>query len=100
MSKTFGELRAGDEVYVIKGSNVDIVNVECTEASSSQYVFITIGDTKYSMPADLSSFYVDPMGDIYCDIDEAMRRMQKICANALHKYREAIGALNLLETIS
>lgn len=98
MSKTFGQLRAGDEVYIIKGSDVEIVKVQSTEVAIRQYVLITIGDTEYSLPIDLSSFYDDMFGDIYCDIDEAMRTMQDICAKAWHDYREASGALNKLET--
>ena len=61
-------------------------------------MLITIGDTEYSLPVDLPSFYDDMVGDIYCDIDEAMKAMKKICENALHNYRKASGALNLLET--
>lgn len=33
MSKTFRQLRAGDEVYVIKGSNVEITKVSTAEPS-------------------------------------------------------------------
>ena len=30
--------------------------------------------------------------------EDEMRKMQDICAKALHDYREASGSLNLLET--
>ena len=98
MGKTFGQLKAGDEVYIINGNSVEIVKVESVEVALRRYVLITIGDTEYSLPIDLPSFYDDMVGDIYCDIDDAMRKMQDICAKALHDYREASGSLNLLET--
>jgi hypothetical protein len=97
MSKTFGQLKAGDEVYVINGDNVDIVNVQSTEIVR-QSMLINIVDEYYSLPLDWTSFYEEQVGNIYCDIDEAMRKMQEICANALHNYKCASGSLNLLET--
>ena len=36
MSKTFGQLRAGDEVYVIKGSSVEIAKVTTAEPSPTE----------------------------------------------------------------
>ena len=100
MSKTFRQLRAGDEVYVIKGSNVEITKVSTAEPSQTEkhYTWVVFDDYEYSVYSDSTSFYDDMVGDIYCDIDEAMRKMQDICAKALHDYREASGALNLLET--
>ena len=100
MSKTFGQLKAGDEVYVINGCNVDIVKVSVAEPSqmSEGYVCVTINDYDFTIPSLRTQFYDDMVGDIYCNIDEAMRNMQEICANALHNYKCAIGSLNLLET--
>jgi hypothetical protein len=96
MSKTFRQLRAGDEVYVINGSDVEIVKVQSTDIK--QYnIFIKIDGWTYRVPADVTSSHND-RGDIYCNIDDAMRKMQDICAKALHDYREASGALNKLET--
>lgn len=100
MNKTFGQLKAGDEVYVIKGCNVEIAKVKRVRVAFKQYVLFTAGDEEYTMPVDLSSFCDMASSDIiYCDIDDAMRRMQDICAKALHDYREASGALNKLETL-
>ena len=99
MSKTFGQLKAGDEVYIINGNSVEIVKVESVEVAIRRYVFITIGDTEYSLPVDLPSFYDDMVGDIYCDIDDAIKTMKEKCENALHDYRKASGALNMLETL-
>jgi hypothetical protein len=100
MSKTFGQLKAGDEVYVIIGSNVDIVEVSVVEPSPTEkhYTWVVFDDNEYSIHSDCTSFYDDMLGDIYCDINEAMRKMQEICAKALHDYKSASGALNLLET--
>ena len=97
MSKTFGQLKAGDEVYVIKGSNVEIVKVQST-ATKQYHTYIKIDGWTYRVIAADSISYND-RGEIYCDIDEAMRKMQDICAKALHDYREASGALNKLETL-
>ena len=99
MSKTFGELRAGDEVYVIKGSNVEIVKVQGTEVATRQKVYITIEDRCFLLSVDQLSVYDDVVDNIYIsDIDEAIKRVKEICENALHDYKEASGALNKLET--
>ena len=100
MSKTFGQLKAGDEVYVIIGSNVDIVEVSVVEPSPTEkhYTWVVFDDNEYSIHSDWTSFYDDMVGDIYCDINEAMRKMQEICAKALHDYKCASGSLNLLES--
>lgn len=96
MSKTFGQLKAGDEVYVIKGSDVEIAKVQST-ATKQYHTFIKIDGWTYRVIADDTSSHND-RGDIYSDIDEAMKAMKEICAKALHDYREASGALNKLET--
>lgn len=100
MSKTFGELRAGDEVYIIKGSKVEIAKVSVAEPSPTDkhYTWIVFDDYEYSVCSDSSSFYDDMVGDIYCDIDDAIKIMKERCEKALHDYREASGALNKLET--
>ena len=91
MSKTFRQLRAGDEVYVINGSNVDIIRLSVAEPPpTDNYTWVIFDDYEYSVYSDSTSFYDDMVGDIYCDIDEAMRKMQDICAKALHDYRELI----------
>ena len=92
MSKTFGQLKAGDNVYVINGSNVDIIRLSVAEPSPTDknYTWVIFDDYEYSVYSDSTSFYDDMVGDIYCDIDEAMRKMQDICAKALHDYRESI----------
>lgn len=95
MSKTFGELRAGDEVYAIQGSNVEIVKVSV--AGADKYVWVTYGGIGRLIPSDLTSYHYSE-GNIYCNIDDAIKAMKKICANALHDYRRASGALNKLET--
>ena len=98
--KTFGQLKAGDEVYVIKGSDLKIVKVskDVTPSPIEKCVWVMFGCIGRSMPSDLTSYHNYVLGDVYSDIDDAMRRMQDICAKALHDYREASGSLNLLET--
>lgn len=98
--KKFKDLKSGDKVFIINGSDVEIVKVSVAEPSPTDknYTWVVIGDYEYSVYSDSTSFYDDMIGDIYCDIDDAMRRMQDICAKALHDYRKASGALNLLET--
>ena len=99
MSKTFRQLRAGDEVYVIKGCDVEIVNVSVAATrSNSADTLLRMSGCVFHVPAVHVQFYNEAIGDIYCDIDEAMRKMQDICAKALHDYKEASGALNKLET--
>lgn len=99
MSKTFGQLKAGDEVYVINGSNVEIVKVSVAATrSNSADTLLRMSGCVFHVPSILDEFYHEVIGDIYCNIDDAMRRMQDICAKALHDYKEASGALNKLET--
>ncbi len=98
MSKTFGQLKAGDEVYIIKGSDVEIAEVSVAAPSKLGHTLVRVSGCVFPVPSLCIHQYIDMVGDIYCDIDEAMRRMQDICAKALHDYREASGALNLLET--
>lgn len=99
MSKTFGDLKVGDEVYVIIGSNVDIVEVSVVEPSPTEkhYTYVVFGDNEYSVYSDSTSSYDDMVGDIYCDIDEAMRKMQEIRDTAWYDFQCASGSLNLLE---
>ncbi len=100
MSKTFGDLKAGDEVYIIKGCNVEIVKVSMVgESPIEAETWASFGGVGHSIPSDLTSFYDNRGGCVCCDIDEAMRAMQDICAKALHDYKEASGALNKLETL-
>jgi hypothetical protein len=101
MSKTFGQLKANDKVYIIKGCNVEIVKVQSAELNTAKTaVFIISEECDFSVYAKQSScHYGMKTGDIYCNIDEAMRAMQDICAKALHDYKEASGALNKLETL-
>lgn len=100
MSKTFGKLRAGDEVYVIKGNSVEIVKVSVAATRyNSADTLLRMSGCVFHVPAVHVKFYHEAIGDIYCDIDEATKRMQDICAKALHDYKEASGALNKLETL-
>lgn len=96
MSKTFGQLKAGDEVYIIKGSEVEIVKVQ-SKVTKQYHTFIKIDGWTYRVITDDTSFHND-RGDIYCNIDDAIKTMKEKCENALQNYREASGALNLLET--
>lgn len=102
MSKTFGQLKAGDDLYIIKGSNVEIVKVQSAElntAKTAVFIIIISEERDFSVYAHLSScHYGMKTGDIYSDIDEAIKAMKEICEKALHDYREASGALNKLET--
>lgn len=98
MSKTFGQLRAGDEVYVIKGNDVEIVKVSVAAPSKLGHTLIRMSGCVFPVPSLRVQFYIDMVGDIYSDIDEAIKAMKEICEKALHDYREASGSLNLLET--
>lgn len=99
MSKTFGQLKAGDEVYVIKGNSVEIVKVSVAATrSNSADTLLRMSGCVFHVPAVHVQFYNEVIGDIYCDIDDAIRKMQEVCATILHDYREASGALNKLET--
>ena len=98
MSKTFGRIKAGDEVYIIKGCDVKIAKVQST-ATKQYHIFIKIDGWTYRIPADSTSFYNDMVGDIYCDIDDVINTIKERCEIALHDYKEASGALNKLETL-
>ena len=98
MIKTFGQLRAGDEVYVIKGNSVEIVKVSVAATrSNSADTLLRMSGCVFHVPAVHVKFYHEAIGDIYCDIDEAIKTMKEKCEKALHDYREASGALNKLE---
>lgn len=97
MSKTFGQLKAGDEVYVINGNSVEIVKAQST-ATKQYHTYIKIDGWTYRVITDDTSFHND-RGDIYCNIDDAIKTMKEKCENALHDYREASDALNNLETL-
>lgn len=100
MSKTFGDLKAGDEVYVINGSDVKIVKVQITRATSIQGgVFMTIEDMDYILPINKSSFSACLIKEFYCNIDDAIKTMKERCESALQNYKRASGALNKLETL-
>lgn len=96
MSKTFGQLKANDEVYIIKGSNVEIAKVLVAE--DGKFTWVTFGGIGRKIPSDLIAYHNPILGDMYCDIDEAIKKMKSILERALHNYRCASGALNLLET--
>ncbi len=77
MSKTFGQLKDGDDVYVIKGNSVDIVKAKCEEESYGEIVFAEIKGTHFFLWENDSSVDDDEIGDIYCDVYEAFREMKK-----------------------
>jgi hypothetical protein len=93
----FGHLRVGDEVYIVNGNSVEIAKVQKVVASKDN-MFVTFGDTEYLLPIlspSLCNFY--KVGDIYCDIDGAIKVMEKALEKALYDYKCASGALNKLE---
>lgn len=101
MSKTFGQLGAGDEVYIIKDDcSLEIAKVTKVEPSpfNKEYRLVVINGIGYTVSSFRYHFRDCMECNVYCDIDDAMRKMQDICANVLHNYRNAIGALNKLET--
>lgn len=93
--KTFGELRVGEEVYLISEGNVEIVSVQSAQIDGKR-IFVRMGDAEYSLPLDASSIYDIMMGDIYCDINEAMRKLQDVCENAWYDFRCASSSLDYL----
>ena len=103
MSKTFGQLKAGDEVYVIKGNDVEFVKVQSTEADTrhSQMVTVEIEDIHFYLPAEHSSIHDDTIGgihrDIYCDIYEAVREMKKRYNANIIECKKSHDSLLLLE---
>lgn len=101
MSKTFGQLKANDKVYIIKDDcSVEIVKV--TKAVPSQmsewYVRVTINDYDFTIPSLRTQFYDVWVGDVYCNIDDAIKTMKERCESALQNYKRASGSLNLLES--
>lgn len=96
MSKIFGKLRVGDDVYVIKDNDVKICKVvDCARNTSDAIGFTCIAldnDEYIALPNDLESF-----GNIYCNIDDAIREMQYICDKALQNFQKAKGAVFILE---
>lgn len=101
MSKTFGQLRANDKVYIIKDDcSAEIAKI--TKVVPSQmaegYVRVTINDYDFTIPSLRVQFYDIWVGDVYCNIDDAIKTMKERCENALQNYKRASGALNLLET--
>ena len=77
MNKTFGELRAGDEVYVINGSAVEIVKVSVAAPSKLGHTLIRVSGCVFPVPSLRVQFYIDMVGDIYSDIDDAMKVMKE-----------------------
>lgn len=102
MSKTFGQLKENDKVYIIKDDcSVEIAKVTKVEPArqiNEGYVCVTINDWDFTIPSLRIQFYDVFGGDVYCNIDDAIKTMKDICAKALHDYREASDALNKLET--
>ncbi len=101
MCKTFGQLKENDKVYIIKDDcSVEIVKVTKVVPSqmSEGYVCVTINDYDFTIPSLRTQFYDVWVGDVYCNIDDAIKTMKEKCENALQNYKRASGALNLLET--
>lgn len=101
MSKTFGQLKANDKVYIIKDDcSVEIVKVTKVVPSqmSDGYVRVTINDYDFTIPSLRTQFYDVWVGDVYCNIDGAIKTMKERCENALQNYKRASGSLNLLES--
>lgn len=99
MSKTFGQVKAGDEVYVIKGNDVEFVKVQSTEADTwdGKKVIVEIEDIHFPLPAEQSSINDDMIGDIYCDVYEAVREMKKRYNANIIECKKALDSLLLLE---
>lgn len=100
MSKTFGQVKAGDEVYVIKGNNVEFVKVQSTEAKDTwhgQEVIVEIEDIHFPLSAEQSSINDDMIGDIYCDVYEAVREMKKRYNANIIECKKSLDSLLLLE---
>ncbi len=99
MSKTFGQLKAGDEVYVLNGNNVEFVKVQSTEVDTrhSQMVTVEIEDSPFYLSAMLSSIHDNMIGDIYCDVYEACREMKKRYNANVIVCKQSLDSLLLLE---
>lgn len=65
---------------------------------SDGYVRVTINDYDYTIPSLRTQFYGLWGGDMYCNIDDAIKTMKERCESALQNYKRASGALNKLET--
>jgi hypothetical protein len=97
MSKTFGQLKDGDDVYVIKGNSVDIVKAKCEEESYGEIVFAEIKGTHFFLWENDSSVDDDEIGDIYCDVYEAFREMKKRYNANVITCKQSLDSLHLLE---
>lgn len=104
MSKTFGQLKAGDEVYVIKGNDVEFVKVQSTEVKDTwdgQKVIVEIEDIHFPISAEQSSIHDDMISgihcDIYCDVYEACREMKKRYNANVITCKQSLDSLLLLE---
>lgn len=99
MSKTFGQLKANDKVYIIKDDcSVEVVKVKIKPSQMSEgYVEVRINDWEFTIPSLRIQFYDIGVGDVYCNIDDAIKTMKERCENALQNYKRASGALNKLE---
>lgn len=100
MSKTFGQLKAGDEVYVIKGNDVEFVKVQSTETKDTwhgQAVIVEIENIHFPLSAEQSSFNDDMIGDVYCDVYEAVRAMKKRYNANIIECKKTHDSLLLLE---
>jgi hypothetical protein len=101
--KTFGQLKAGDEVYVIKGNDVEFVKVQSTEVDTrhSQMVTVEIEDIHFYLSAVLSSIHEYMISgiycDIYCDVYEAIREMKKRYNANVITCKQSLDSLHLLE---
>ena len=103
MSKTFGQLKAGDEVYVINGNNVKFVKVQSTEADTrhSQMVTVEIEDIHFYLHAEQSFIRdegINRSDDIYCDVYEAWREMKKRYNANVIECKKSHDSLLLLES--
>lgn len=100
MSKTFGQLKAGDEVYVINGNDVKFVKVQSTEVKDTwdgQTVIVEIEDIHFPLSAEQSSINDDMIGDIYCDVYEAVREMKMRYNANIIECKKTLDSLLLLE---
>lgn len=75
MAKTFGKLKVNDEVYVIDNNRMKVGKI--SDRPSFEYAFIEIDGWMYSIPADVTSFYDEILGDIYSDFNEATKAIKE-----------------------
>lgn len=100
MGKTFGQVKAGDEVYVINGNNVDFAKVQSTEEENTwrgHKVTVEIEDIHFYLSAEQSYIHDDMIGDIYCDVYEALREMKKRYNANVLDCKKSLDSLLLLE---